>query len=72
MQAQHLDTVLAKIVETQPNTEFLDLQNQGITSVTQISKYIEQLKDLKDLNLEDNRIETFSDEPELSKCFAQI
>ena len=69
---QHLDDVLEKIVQTQPNTEFLDLQNQGITSITQISRHVEKLTSLKDLNLEDNQIKSFNDEPDIAKCFNKI
>lgn len=55
--ALNLQQTLQKIVEYEPNTEFLDLQNQNIESIEHnLQPYISRLVKLKELNLEDNEI----------------
>ena len=62
--------VLQRIIEMEPNTEFLDLSNQKIRRIEEIEAYLLQLRNLQDLNLEDNLLESLPQD--LSLIFPQI
>jgi Leucine-rich repeat (LRR) protein len=62
--------ILQRIVEMEPNTEFLDLSNRKIRRIEEIEEYLRQLRDLQDLNLEDNLLESLP--PDLSLIFPRI
>lgn len=60
-----LQETLQKIVQQEPQTEFLDLTNQNIELIqTNLMPCIAQLTNLKELNLEDNEIKSLP--PDLS------
>ena len=62
--------VLQRIIEMEPHTEFLDLSNQKIHRIEEIEAHLLQLRNLQDLNLEDNLLESLP--PDLSLIFSQI
>ena len=49
---------LKEIAKLQPDTEYLDLSNQGISSIDELEPHIYGFKNLRELNLEDNEIKS--------------
>ena len=55
---QEVDIIdsLKELASLQPDTEYLDLSNQGICSIKQLEPHLYDFKNLRELNLEDNEI----------------
>lgn len=51
---------LQELAQHQPDTEFLDLSNQGITDLDLLSNHLSRFPNLRELSLEDNEIQKLS------------
>lgn len=70
-QLTELQASLKELLEVQKDTEYLDLSEQSIESITDdLMPYIAQFENLKELNLEDNCILRLPDD--LSEIFRNI
>jgi Leucine-rich repeat (LRR) protein len=55
-----LRSSLSELVQLQPELEFLDLSNQGIVDLDELSEHLAQFTNLRELSLEDNDIQKLS------------
>ena len=59
MEQSSLKQSLLEILRVEPDTEYLDLSDQNITSIEKdLEPFLSQFKFLKELNLEDNSLKS--------------